>query len=389
MITLLAKRLIPDSQNFSDERVRQAYGSLCGIMGIVLNLILFGGKYLAGMLAGSIAVMADAFNNLADAGSSIITLLGMRLAGRKPDPDHPFGHGRLEYISGIIVSVMIILVGVELGRDSLAQIMDPQPIDSGWVTMGILLASIAVKVYIFAYNKSIGDKINSPGMSATAMDSLTDSISTLVVLLSMLAAHFFHVNLDGWCGILVAAFILYTGVKTTLETLAPLLGSPPEEEFVEKIQEIVLSYEEILNLHDLVVHDYGPGRCMISLHAEVPGDADVYLLHDAIDRCEVELQEKLGCMATIHMDPISVNDEHVTQLRMKLAMFVSDIDSRISIHDLRIVEGPSHTNVIFDAVLPFDAKLTPEELKKLLKDYVKHTWEHHFAVVTIDRPYHH
>lgn len=387
MITLLAKRLIPNSTDYASDSVRQAYGTLCGAMGIVLNLILFAGKYLAGVLAGSVAVMADAFNNLADAGSSIITLLGLRLGSMKPDPDHPFGHGRLEYISGVAVSILIILVGVELARDSVEQIMNPTPIDTGLLPMAILVASIAVKLYIFLYNNSIGKKINSPGMHATAMDSLTDSVSTLVVLGSMIAALLWDVNLDGWCGVLVAAFIVYTGIKSTADTLSPLLGSPPEPEFVQQIEDIVLSYEEIVNIHDLIVHDYGPGRCIISLHAEVPGDGDIFVLHDAIDRCETELNETLGCIAIIHMDPISPNDAHVEALRMGISEAAAAIDPRITVHDLRTVEGPTHTNVVFDAVLPFDVGLTPDELKETLTAYVTATWEHHNAVVTIDRPF--
>lgn len=388
MITLLAKRLIPNFENTADEAVRQAYGTLCGIMGILLNLLLFAGKYLAGVLAGSIAVMADAFNNLADAGSSIITLLGMRLANMKPDPDHPFGHGRLEYISGVAVSIMIILVGLELGRDSLNLIKNPAPIETSWLTMGILVASILVKIYIFAYNRSIGRKINSPGMSATAMDSLTDSVSTLVVLGSMLVAHFWGFNVDGWCGILVATFILYSGIKSTSETLSPLLGNPPDEEFVEQIETIVLSYDEIVNIHDLVVHDYGPGRRMITLHAEVPGNGDIFALHDAVDRAEIELAKKLGCMATIHMDPISVDDEKVASMRLQLALYASELGEGITVHDFRIVEGPTHTNVIFDAVLPYSVKMTPDELKEKLNGFIHNTWKNHNAVITIDRPYH-
>lgn len=388
MITLLAKRLIPNSENIADEAVRQAYGALCGAMGIALNLLLFAGKYLAGLLAGSVAVMADAFNNLADAGSSIITLLGMRLANMNPDSDHPFGHGRIEYISGVAVSILIIMVALELGQDSVNRIKSPVPVEASLLTVGILVASILVKLYIFAYNRSIGRKINSPGMIATATDSLSDSISTLVVLGSMLISRFFGVNVDGWCGVLVATFILYAGIKSTMETLSPLLGNPPDPEFVEQIETIVLSYDEIVNIHDLVVHDYGPGRRMITLHAEVPGDGDIFALHDAVDSAEMELAEKLGCMATIHMDPISVNDEKVGTMRLQTALFASDIHEGISIHDYRIVEGPTHTNVIFDAVLPYDAKLTPDELRSMLADYTRKTWPNHNAVITIDRPYH-
>lgn len=388
MITLLAKRLIPNCENTADEAVRQAYGALCGAMGIVLNLLLFAGKYLAGLLAGSVAVMADAFNNLADAGSSIITLLGMRLAGMKPDPNHPFGHGRIEYLSGVAVSILIIMVALELGQDSVNRIKNPVAVETSLLTIGILVASILVKLYIFAYNRSIGRKINSPGMTATAMDSLSDSVSTLVVLGSMLVSHFFHLNVDGWCGILVATFILYAGIKSTIETLSPLLGNPPDPEFVEQIETIVLSYDEIVNIHDLVVHDYGPGRRMITLHAEVPGDGDIFALHDAVDSAEMELSEKLGCMATIHMDPISVNDEKVGTMRLQTALYASDLHEGISIHDYRIVEGPTHTNVIFDAVLPYESKLSPEELKQLLEDFTRRTWPNHNAVITIDRPYH-
>ena len=387
MITLLAKRFIPNSEYIADPAVRQAYGSLCGAMGILLNLLLFGGKYLAGVLAGSVAVMADAFNNLADAGSSIVTLLGMRLAGMKPDPDHPFGHGRIEYITGVAVSIMIIVVGFELGQDSIIQVKNPQPLDASLLSIGILLASILVKIYIFAYNRSVGRKINAPAMLATAADSLSDCISTAVVLVSMVLSRFLGINIDGWCGMLVATFIIYAGIKSTAETLSPLLGSPPDPEFVEQIETIVLSYDEIVNIHDLVVHDYGPGRRMVTLHAEVPGNGDLFALHDAVDSAELELQDTLGCMATIHMDPISMDNEKVASLRLQTALFASELGEGISIHDFRMVEGPTHTNVIFDAVLPYNVKMTPDELKAKLTDFIT-AIPHHNAVITIDRPYH-
>ena len=386
MITLLAKRLIPNSENITDPAVRQAYGSLCGAMGILLNLLLFGGKYLAGVLAGSVAIMADAFNNLADAGSSIVTLLGMRLANLKPDPDHPFGHGRIEYITGVAVSIMIIVVGFELGQDSINQVKSPQPLDASLLSIGILVASILVKIYIFVYNRSVGRKINAPAMLATAADSLSDCISTAVVLVSMLLSRFLGINIDGWCGMLVATFIIYAGIKSTAETLSPLLGTPPDPEFVEQIETIVLSYDEIVNIHDLVVHDYGPGRRMVTLHAEVPGNGDIFALHDAVDSGEMELREQLGCEATIHMDPISMDDEKVASLRLQTTLFASELGDGISIHDFRMVEGPTHTNVIFDAVLPYNVKMTPDELKAALTDFIP-AIPHHNAVITIDRPY--
>ena len=387
MITLLAKHFIPNSENIADPAVRQAYGSLCGFMGIFLNLLLFGGKYLAGVLAGSVAVMADAFNNLADAGSSIVTLLGMCLANMKPDPDHPFGHGRIEYITGVAVSIMIIVVGFELGQDSINQVKSPQPLDASLLSIGILVASILVKIYIFVYNRSVGRKINAPAMLATAADSLSDCISTAVVLVSMLLSRFLGINIDGWCGMLVATFILYAGIRSTAETLSPLLGTPPDPQFVEQIETIVLSYDEIVNIHDLVVHDYGPGRRMVTLHAEVPGNGDIFALHDAVDSAEIELRDTLGCMATIHMDPISMDDEKVASMRLQTALFASELGEGISIHDFRMVEGPTHTNVIFDAVLPYDLKMTPDELNAKLTDFIT-AIPHHNAVITIDRPYH-
>ena len=387
MITLLAKHFIPNSENIADPAVRQAYGSLCGFMGIFLNLLLFGGKYLAGVLAGSVAVMADAFNNLADAGSSIVTLLGMRLANMKPDPDHPFGHGRIEYITGVAVSIMIIVVGFELGQDSINQVKSPQPLDASLLSIGILVASILVKIYIFVYNRSVGRKINAPAMLATAADSLSDCISTAVVLVSMLLSRFLGINIDGWCGMLVATFILYAGIRSTAETLSPLLGTPPDPQFVEQIETIVLSYDEIVNIHDLVVHDNGPGRRMVTLHAEVPGNGDIFALHDAVDSAEIELRDTLGCMATIHMDPISMDDEKVASMRLQTALFASELGEGISIHDFRMVEGPTHTNVIFDAVLPYDLKMTPDELNAKLTDFIT-AIPHHNAVITIDRPYH-
>ena len=332
-------------------------------------------------------ILQVAFNNLSDAGSSFITLAGFKLASQKPDPDHPFGHGRIEYITGVAVSIMIIVVGFELGQDSINQVKSPQPLDASLLSIGILVASILVKIYIFVYNRSVGRKINAPAMLATAADSLSDCISTAVVLVSMLLSRFLGINIDGWCGMLVATFILYAGIRSTAETLSPLLGTPPDPQFVEQIETIVLSYDEIVNIHDLVVHDYGPGRRMVTLHAEVPGNGDIFALHDAVDSAEIELRDTLGCMATIHMDPISMDDEKVASMRLQTALFASELGEGISIHDFRMVEGPTHTNVIFDAVLPYDLKMTPDELNAKLTDFIT-AIPHHNAVITIDRPYH-
>ena len=387
MITLLARLFIKDRDKVADAAVRRAYGMLCSLTGIGLNVLLFLGKYLAGRLSGSIAMTADAFNNLSDAGSSAITLLGFRMAAKKPDPGHPFGHGRIEYLSGVAVSIIIIVVGVQLGLESIDKIMNPQPVDAGLLPMLVLVASICVKGYMFAYNRGIGRKINSPGMAATAMDSLSDSIATSVVLISMLLSRFAGVNADGWGGISVACFIIFSGFKAAKETLSPLLGNPPDPQLVHDITNIVLSHSEVMNVHDLIVHDYGPGRLMVSLHAEVPGNGNIYALHDTIDTIEYELSSKLGCDAVIHMDPVSPDGTKTAHMRDELAEAAKSIDPRLSIHDFRIVDGPTHTNVIFDAVLPNDSKLTEEEAVAQLETLVHSLWQNSHPKVHIDRPF--
>ena len=386
MLKLLAKLFIHDSENCGDPRVRTAYGTLCGIYGIFLNLILFAGKYAAGLLSGSVAITADAFNNLSDAGSSVITLLGFALAGRKPDPEHPFGHGRIEYITGLVISAIIILVGVDLGKNSIAKIIDPSPVEAGILPALILVAAIIVKIYISYYNRRIGKKINSSVMEATALDALTDTISTFVVLISMAVSYFFKVNIDGWAGLFVALFIIYAGISAAKDTIAPLLGSAPDPEFVRSIEATVMSHKEIIGIHDLFVHDYGPGRVFISLHAEVDGHGDFFGLHDVVDSAELELKEKYGCLATIHMDPIDSSNPEINLLRDKvLARLRQDISEDIRIHDFRVVPGPSHTNFIFDAAVPVDFKLSDAKLEAAIKETVSSSFSRCFAVVNIDR----
>ena len=297
MVSLLSKIFIKNRDDVTDPAVRKAYGSLCSALGIVLNVLLFAGKYIAGAVSGSIAITADAFNNLSDAGSSAISLVGFHLSSKKPDLDHPFGHGRLEYISGLCVAALILVMGVELLLSSVQKIITPEPVETGLLPAAILIVSIAVKVYMSAYNRSVGKKISSSAMQATAADSLSDSIATTVVLLSMGVSYFFDVNIDGYAGVLVALFILWAGVGVARDTLSPLLGQAPDPELVQKIEDIVMSREEIIGMHDLVVHDYGPGRLMISLHAEVDGRGDIFELHDAVDTVERTLAHDLGCEA--------------------------------------------------------------------------------------------
>lgn len=388
MISLLAKWFIRDCENVTDPAVRRAYGTLCGAVGIGWNLLLFAGKFIAGTLSGSIAITADAFNNLSDAGSSVVTLLGFRLAGKKPDTDHPFGHGRMEYISGLVVAGLILLMAAELGKSSLEKILHPAAVTFSALTAAILVISILVKLYMAFYNRAVGRKIGSAAMAATAADSRSDAISTAAVLSAMLIDRFTAVHIDGWVGLVVAVLILITGIKAARETLDPLLGQPPAEEFVREIERIVMAHEKIKGIHDLVVHDYGPGRVMITLHAEVPAHEDILALHDEIDLAEHELARQLGCVATIHMDPIVTDDGVTAQLRQQVAELVRTIDPRITIHDFRMVPGPSHTNVIFDAVVPFDEALPHDEVARRIRELVRGIeGGPYFAVVEVETSY--
>lgn len=385
MITLLSNLFIKSKSEMKNPTVRQAYGMLCGGVGIFLNLMLFAGKFLAGLLSSSIAITADAFNNLSDAGSSIITLLGFKIAGQKPDPEHPFGHGRVEYISGLGVSVLILLMGIELVKGSVSKIIHPEELTFSPVIIVILLASILVKCYMFYYNRTLGKELDSAAMSATAMDSISDCLATTVVLIATLVGHFTSITIDGWCGLLVGLFICRAGIMAAKETIGPLLGQPPSPEFVEQVSNIVMSYEEVIGLHDLIVHDYGPGRVLISLHAEVPADGDILTLHDVIDTIEQELKTTLNCHAVIHMDPVQVGDEETDRLKAMVKDIIAQIDSSLTIHDFRIVTGPTHTNLIFDVVTPFDFRLTDSELTALIQEKVKQENPGYFTVIQVDK----
>ena len=387
MVTFLSRWLIQDYDRPEDPEVRRKYGVLCGSVGIGLNLLLFLAKFFAGTISGSIAITADAFNNLSDAGSSLVTIVGFKLAGQKPDPSHPFGHGRMEYLSGLAVSVLILLMGFELLQSSVDKIRHPAAIEFSWLSVVILLLDIAGKLYMSYYNRSVGNKINSAAMKATAADSLSDSISTAAVLIATLIAHFFSVNIDGWVGVAVACFILYAGYNAARDTIDPLLGQAPDPELVTDVEKTVLSFPPIQSIHDMIVHDYGPGRLMISLHAEVPADGDLLEMHDTIDLVEQTLREKFHCDAVIHMDPIVTNDEQVLKMRSKMHQLVQVIDKRITVHDFRMVTGPTHTNLIFDVACPFDLKQSDEEVKRQVEEIVDLLDGNYNAVVTVDRIY--
>lgn len=385
MITLLAKWFIKKPPDAADQQTRHLYGMLAGAVGIALNLLLVAGKLIAGTVSGSIAITADALNNLSDAGSSVITLIGIRLARQRPDEGHPFGHGRMEYVAGLLVSVIILLMGFELLRSSIDKILNPAPVTFSVLVLVILLVSIGVKLYMALYNRRLGKTLDSAPMRATAVDSLSDVAATSVVLISMIIMHFTDLPVDGWCGLLVALFILYAGVTSLKDTASLLLGQPPTQEYIDEITSIVRAHKEIIGVHDLMVHDYGPGRRSITLHAEVPANGDMLELHDTIDNIENELKEKLGCMALIHMDPIDTDDALTEQTRLRVAEVVLGLDERVTIHDFRMVTGPTHTNLIFDVSVPFDVRLSEKDIISRVSHMIRALDSHFNAVVTVDR----
>ncbi|MDR1630732.1 MAG: cation diffusion facilitator family transporter [Oscillospiraceae bacterium] len=388
MIRLLAKLFIKNNEDCTHPDIRKQYGILCGAVGIFFNLLLFSIKLLAGLLSGSIAVTADAFNNLSDAGSSIVTLFGFKLAGQKADSGHPFGHGRIEYVSGFLVSMLILLMGVELLKSSIKKIVSPEPVTANALTVIILLVSVGVKLYMFVYNKKIGKRIHSAALSATAIDSISDTVATSVVLLSMLFTKFTGIHIDAYCGALVSVFILYSGVMAAKETLNPLLGQAPAGETVEKIRQIVLSHEQIAGMHDLMIHDYGPGRCMVSLHAEVSADADLCVMHDLVDDIENDLSQALSCDAVIHIDPLELDDEHTSEIRRRMGIVLQDIDPGLGFHDFRVVSGATRTKLIFDVVVPFHFTLDDKELLATIDERIKQEFgEQYFSAVKIDKAY--
>ena len=383
----LVRLFIKDCDNVTDPAVRERYGILSGAVGIVLNLLLSAGKLFAGLMTGSISITADAFNNLSDAGSSVVTLVGFKLAGQKADDGHPFGHGRMEYLAGLLVSLMILLVGVELGRSSIGKILHPEEVDFSLVSTGILAASILVKLWMGQFNRGLGRKIGSAAMAATAADSISDAVATAAVLAGTLVNRFAHVNIDGWVGLAVAVFILRSGWGAAKDTINPLLGESPDPELVKQLRELVLSHPQVVGMHDLIIHDYGPGRRLCSFHAEVPQDADILDAHDAIDHIEREIKEKFGIETTVHMDPIATADEKVNQLRRQVADLARVVEPEMTIHDFRVVRGPTHTNVIFDAVVPHKCRLTDEEVLQRLRQAVSALDPTYQAVIQIDRAY--
>ncbi len=387
MTRFLLRSFVPDYENTSDPTVRERYGLLSGSVGIALNLLLTLAKLAAGVVTGAVSVTADAFNNLSDAATSVVTLVGFRLAGREADKDHPQGHGRMEYLAGLAVSVAILLVGVELAKGAVDKILHPAQVRFSPLSAGILLCAILVKLWMYRFNRSLSRRISSAAMAATAADSLSDCVATSAVLLGLLVSHFTQVSIDGWVGIVVAVFVLRAGWQSAKDTVDPLLGQAPDPELVKGIEETVTAHPEIAGVHDLMVHDYGPGRVIVSLHAEVSVDADMAATHDVIDNIERELGQKFHLLATIHMDPIVTDDEHVAQLRRTVLALAQQIHPGITIHDFRTTSGPSHTNLIFDMALPHDCPLSDEEARQEIARLAREADPKYITVVQIDHTY--
>lgn len=383
MIALIAKLL--SKGNPDGMQGRHMIGVACGATGIALNVLLFGGKLAAAGITGAVSIRADAFNNLSDAGTSLVTLVGFLLSRQRPDTKHPFGHGRMEYIAGLTVAMAVLLMGFSLLQTSVEKILHPSPVSFSLVSTLILAGAVAVKLIMFAYNRKYGKLTDSATLSAAATDSLSDAMATSAVLAAALCQHFFSWQIDGYVGLLVSLLIFISAIKALKETMEPLLGKSPSPELIHEIESIVLANPEIISMHDLAVHDYGPGRLMISLHAEVPAEGDMIALHDTIDNTEHELRDKLGCTAVIHMDPVVTSDERTAEMRGRISELVKALDERASFHDFRMVEGPTHTNLIFDVVLPFDVKISDEQAKQRIQHMVRALQGNYYAVVEIDR----
>lgn len=386
MTTLLVKLFIKNSDDVTSPAVRRAYGTLVSTVGIILNLLLAAGKFTVGFIFGAISIQADAMNNFSDAGTQIISLISFKLAAKPADREHPFGHARIEYVASMIVSFLVLLVGWELISESFHKIISPATQTTfSWIAVVVLAVSVVVKLWLFLFNRKIAKKINSSVMRATSADSLSDAAATSAVLAATLIFKFTSLDIDAYVGMVVAILIIVAGIKILNETKNAILGEGPSDEIVADIQALATRYPEVLGIHDLVVHNYGPGRIMASFHAEVDGCVDMFLSHAVIDRMERELQESYHIQASIHMDPIITNDPLVEELRAVAAAHTQAVHPSLLIHDFRIVPGDSHTNMIFDIAVPFEIKMTDEEIRQTVADRIHTENPQRFAVITIDR----
>lgn len=387
MIKLLSRIFIKNYTDYQNEKVRSQYGILCGAFGIFLNAVLFTLKFVFGTLAASVAMVADAFNNLSDAASSVVQILGFKLATKKPDPDHPFGHGRIEYISGLVVSFLILYMGTALLKNSILVIIHPETMKISALSVIVMGISVLVKFYMYLYNHLTAKKIDSVAMEVVAKDSLNDVISTSVVIAALIGSKFTSLPLDGIGGVVVGIFILKTGIEAARDTIKPLLGSAPSAELVAQIEEELMKHKPIVGMHDLIIHDYGPGRMMISLHAEVPGNLNIFSLHDVIDIAEHDIALRFNCHVVIHMDPVDTENKRLSQLKNVLAEEIVKINPELKYHDVRMVPGDTHTNLIFDVVKPYSCFLTDEQLKMAIHNAVNSRVPDVFCAITVDQPF--
>ncbi len=377
-------RVVPGADHPENPRVRERCGAFAGVVGICCNLLLFAAKLIVGTVAKSIAITADAFNNLSDAGSSVVTVVGFKMSSKPADKEHPFGHGRIEYISGVVIAFVILMVGFELFSSSVTKIFEPEEMQSGVAAMIILASSMAVKLFMGIFYRSVGKQIGSTSLMAAMTDSISDVAATGGVLLSVVVFQLFHLNVDGYMGAVVAVFVFIAGIKTLKDTLGPLLGQAPDADLVRSIREKVISYDGIIGMHDLLVHNYGPNRWLASLHAEVSASEDIMKSHDLIDTIERDLERELNVHTVIHMDPVETNNERVVELHHMVEKIIEEIDPQLSFHDFRIVDGPSHTNLIFDLLMPYGLYEKRIGLEEEIERRIRETDDRCYAVMTVD-----
>ena len=387
MTKFLIKLFIKDKDNVQNVEVREKYGMLSSITGIIVNVLLSVFKLVIGVLANSMAIISDGLNNISDAGSSVVTMLGFKMSQKKVDADHPWGHGRMEYISAFIVDILIILVGFELLQSSIEKIINPELPNVNYITIILLVVAILVKLWLFLFYNKIAKTISSTAIKGNAYDSISDSVSTFAVLISTLIAKFVGISIDGYVSLLVSAFILVTGFKAIKEIIDILLGMKPDPEFVKEIEQFAIKYETIQGIHDIMVHDYGPGRKIVSFHAEVPADSNICRAHDIIDQMEQDIFEKFGCITTIHMDPIVVDNEEINEMRRETERIVKSINEKFSIHDFRMTDGGERINLIFDLVIPTDEKIDVNETIEKIQTELHNQNNKYHAVIKPEYSY--
>lgn len=384
MTKLLLRLFVKDYHNTDVPAVRSAVGKLAGITGIVCNVLLFLGKLIAGLLAGSVSILADAVNNLSDAASSVVTLLGFRLAQQPADEDHPYGHARYEYLSGVVVAVLILLIGAQLAKSSVEKILHPTAVEFSLVTFFVLVCSIGVKLWMTVFFRSLSQRIHSTTLQATSADSRNDAISSLAVLAGCLIEYFFHVNIDGYVGLAVAIFILYSGIHIAKETISPLLGKQADKKLVEHISQLVLSHEKVLGIHDLLVHDYGPGQCFASVHVELNAAEDPLVCHDIIDAIECDVLEKWNVHLVIHYDPVVVNDEEWNEMRQLVDAIIHELHPQLSMHDFRIIRNSKQAKLVFDLAVPYAMHRQRKELKQKIDAALLDRGKQYITVIRFD-----